>query len=48
MTRDDLLRFMRKRKLAMPGCTHVRVRPMWARYSDFNQDPPLIVELTAP
>lgn len=31
-------------RLAWPGITHVRVRPTWARYSDFTQDPPQIVE----
>src|SRR5215213_8613467 len=34
-------------RLAWPGITHVRVRPTWVRYSDFTQDPPLIIELTA-
>jgi hypothetical protein len=23
---------------------HLRLRPTWIRYSDFNQDPPLVVE----
>jgi len=32
-------------RLAWPGITHARVRPTWARYSDFTNDPPLIVEL---
>jgi hypothetical protein len=27
-----------------PGLTYVRARPRWIRYSDFNQDPPEIVE----
>jgi hypothetical protein len=27
-----------------PGIVYVRVRPTWIRYSDFNQDPPVIVE----
>ena len=31
-------------RLAWPGITHVRVRPTWARYSDFTQEPPRIVE----
>lgn len=26
------------------GITYVRVRPTWMRYSDFNKDPPEIVE----
>jgi general stress protein 26 len=34
-------------RLAWPGITHVRVKPTWARYSDFTQDPPHIIELTA-
>jgi hypothetical protein len=29
------------------GITYFRVRPTWLRYSDFNQNPALIVELTA-
>ena len=33
-------------RLSWPGITHVRVRPTWIRYSDFTQDPPLIVELS--
>jgi len=28
------------------GLTYLRVRPMWIRYSDFNQAPPVIVEVT--
>lgn len=32
-------------RASWPGLTYVRVRPTWIRYSDFNQDPPLIVEL---
>ena len=36
-----------------PGLVYVRARPTWIRYSDFNQNPPVIaeftqVELTAP
>lgn len=31
-------------RLAWPGITHVRVRPTWARYSDFTREPPRIVE----
>jgi general stress protein 26 len=30
-----------------PGLIYVRVRPTWIRYSDFNVDPPQIVEFTA-
>ena len=32
-------------RAAWPGLTYVRVRPTWIRFSDFNQDPPLILEL---
>jgi pyridoxine/pyridoxamine 5'-phosphate oxidase len=35
-----------RERLAWPGITHVRVRPTWARYSDFAQDPPEIWELS--
>jgi general stress protein 26 len=31
-----------------PEITYVRVRPSWLRYSDFAQDPHLIVELDEP
>jgi general stress protein 26 len=34
-----------RERLAWPGITHVRVRPTWVRFSDYRQDPPLIVEL---
>ena len=34
-------------RLTWPGITHVRVRPTWIRYSDFNQTPAYIVELDA-
>ena len=27
-----------------PGIVYVRVRPTWIRFSDFNQNPPVIVE----
>ena len=30
-----------------PGLTYVRVRPTWIRYSDFNTNPPLVVEFAA-
>lgn len=30
-----------------PGLVYVRVRPTWIRYSDFNQNPPLVVEFGA-
>jgi len=29
-----------------PGLTYIRVRPQWLRFSDFNQSPPTITELT--
>lgn len=35
-----------RERLTWPGITHVRVRPDWARYSDFTKDPPEIVELS--
>jgi hypothetical protein len=31
---------------AWKGITYFRVRPTWLRYSDYGQDPPLIVEFT--
>jgi general stress protein 26 len=34
-------------RLSWPGITHVRVRPMWVRYSDFTQEPPHVVEVSA-
>jgi general stress protein 26 len=30
-----------------PGLIYVRVRPTWIRYSDYNVDPPRIVEFAA-
>ncbi|MHB8416791.1 MAG: pyridoxamine 5'-phosphate oxidase family protein [Myxococcales bacterium] len=35
-----------RERLTWEGITHVRVRPTWVRYSDFNQDPPLVVDFT--
>lgn len=35
-----------RERLAWPGIRHVRVRPTWARYSDFRVDPPVIVEFS--
>jgi general stress protein 26 len=29
-----------------PGLVYIRVRPTWIRYSDFNRNPPMIVEFT--
>jgi len=34
-------------RLSWPGITHVRVRPSWVRYSDFAQEPPHVVEVSA-
>jgi len=34
-------------RLVWPGIRHVRVRPTWARYSDFTRDPPDVIEFTA-
>lgn len=28
----------------LPGVTYLRLRPSWIRFSDYNQDPPLVVE----
>jgi general stress protein 26 len=32
-------------RLCWPGLIYLRVRPTWVRYSDFNRNPPTIVEL---
>ena len=32
--------------LSWPGIVYFVVRPVWIRYSDFDQDPPLICEFT--
>jgi hypothetical protein len=32
-------------RLSWPGLIYVRVRPTWLRYSDYNCDPPEIVEM---
>ena len=34
-------------RAAWPGLVYIRVRPTWIRYSDYNVDPPLIVEFQA-
>jgi hypothetical protein len=39
---DGLLR------LSWPGITYFCVKPRWLRFSDFDQSPPLIVEMTFP
>ena len=31
-------------RLSWPGLIYVRVRPTWVRYSDYNRNPPEIVE----
>lgn len=33
-------------RLSWPGLIYIRVRPVWIRFSDYNQGPPLIVEFT--
>ncbi len=38
----------RERLANWPGLTHLRVRPHWIRYSDFNTQPSEIVELSGP
>jgi pyridoxamine 5'-phosphate oxidase-like protein len=35
-------------RLHWPGLVHLVIRPTWLRYSDFNQFPPQIFELTFP
>jgi general stress protein 26 len=32
-------------RLSWPGITHFCVKPRWLRYSDFDQSPPLILEM---
>jgi len=34
------------RRQSWPGLVYVRARPTWLRYSDFNQVPPLVLELS--
>jgi len=34
-------------RLGWPGLIYVRVQPTWVRYSDYNVDPPVIVEFGA-
>jgi len=34
-------------RASWPGLIYVRVRPTWVRYSDYNKDPPEIVEFQA-
>ncbi len=33
-------------RLSWPGLIYVRISPTWIRFSDFNQNPPEIVEFT--
>jgi hypothetical protein len=35
-------------RLSWPGLTHFCVKPRWIRFSDFDQSPPLIVEMKFP
>jgi len=35
-------------RLSWPGIAYFAVKPLWIRYSDFGQSPPLIVELRFP
>jgi len=34
-------------RLSWPGLIHIRVKPTWIRYSNFNAQPPEIIEFTA-
>lgn len=34
-------------RLAWPGLVHLRVRPVWLRYSDYRVEPPVILEFDA-
>lgn len=36
-----------RERAAWPGLTYFRVKPAWIRYSDYNQNPPEIVEFLA-
>jgi len=51
MTPRALLDFLRTHRLAVQlswtGLVYIRVRPTWLRYSDYNSDPPVIVEFGA-
>ncbi len=33
-------------RLSWPGLVYIRVQPTWVRYSDYNSDPPQIVEFS--
>ena len=34
-------------RLSWPGLTYFRTKPTWLRYSDYNQNPPQILEFDA-
>jgi hypothetical protein len=36
-----------RERLTWPGLIYVRVKPTWLRYSDYNQNPPEILEFDA-
>jgi Pyridoxamine 5'-phosphate oxidase len=35
-------------RISWPGITWLVVRPTWLRYSDFNQSPPMMIEMQFP
>ena len=37
-----------RERQAWPGLIYVRTKPTWIRYSDFNKNPPEVVELDRP
>ncbi|HTV82528.1 MAG TPA: pyridoxamine 5'-phosphate oxidase family protein [Acidobacteriaceae bacterium] len=37
-----------RERMQQPGITHFVVRPRWVRYSDFDQQPPLVQEFNFP
>lgn len=36
-----------RERLNWPGCIHIRVKPTWIRYSNYNVQPPEIIEFDA-
>lgn len=36
-----------RERLTWPGVIHVRVKPLWIRYSNFSVQPPLVLEFDA-
>src|SRR6185295_10943107 len=36
-----------RERLSWPGVIHVRVKPLWIRYSNFGVQPPLVLEFDA-